>query len=192
MENKETEQKNTVRNPFRKKIIQIINNDNFSKEEKYSKTYYEICAHTLENVGFRGTKKNEMLELVLTRTLLNSLELDSSKNATVPNNILKDIYQAGLVDLKYSILKSKRHEIKKREAIKSKLIQVYQKNKDISIEETTNMPSTLFLDLAKVNKFHIEHSLGKQKKHFNEQVRQLKFEIRMAIEGYREGWWSQS
>ena len=104
---------------------------------------------------------------------------------------LEKIYKFSLIDLKYKIKRSKSAEIKKQESVKNNLIKFYQKNKNESTETNIIIPSQLVMDLIKINEFHIRDVLGKQKKYFKEQVSKLKSEVRVAIEGYREGWWSQ-
>jgi hypothetical protein len=188
MATKTNEKKDIVQNPYRRAIIKILNNKNLSKKEKYNQSYLAICSHVLENVGFRGTKKSEMLELIEIKTNLRSVQLSAIKEINL--ELLEKIYKFGLIDLKYLIKRSKAAEIKKQEAVKKDLINVYQKNKTNLIDTNIIIPKKLIESLIKVNDFHVKDILGGQKKYYKEQVRKLNLEMRVAIEGYQEGWWS--
>jgi hypothetical protein len=188
MPKRNNEKDDSIRNPYRRAIIKTLNNSSFSKEDKYDQSYLDICGHVLENVGFRGTKKTELLEIIEVKRKLLSLQTSTTKEIDLES--LEKIYKFGLIDLKYKIKRSKSVEIKKQESVKNNLIKFYQKHKNDSIETNIIIPSQLVMDLIKINEFHIRDVLGKQKKYFKEQVGKLKSEARVAIEGYREGWWS--
>ena len=115
MTRRNNEGEDTVENPYRRAIIKTLSNPRLSKEEKYAKAYNSICAHVLENVGIRGTKKSELLETIEVKRSMASLQPSETGEKLINLEILEKVYKAGLFDLKYSIKRSKSVEIKKYE-----------------------------------------------------------------------------